>query len=135
MSEKEPEWISHNEVDYTSDKITQIHVDTRDFHCLADTTPHDIEMPKELLTEDRRYFFTLEEIKAIIERLFTESGGARKWRILEFNIPTGCWELKYLRFYKFGNDFISCTRHGWFKDKAFWQNKVAQDMVKSPKTS
>ena len=34
-------WVKHTEVDYDNRLINQIHVDTRDFHCLTMNEKHD----------------------------------------------------------------------------------------------
>jgi hypothetical protein len=127
--ETEAVWIKHREINYADTNIKQIHVDTRDFHCLVDTEDMDIPLPDYVHNSDGRYFYTIQEIKVLIEKLFIESGGDLPYRVLCFVKNTCGWELKYLRFYKSEKGFVVCTRENKFKDKDFWNNEINRERL------
>lgn len=118
-------WIKHKEVEYDNESVKQIHVDTRDFHCLVMMKDHEEEVDLEKLKKfDNDYFYTPSEVKNIIQYLFDKSGGERKYRMLCFKTLSCGWELKYIRFYKTKYGFIVCNRNGKFKDKMFWTSEI-----------
>ncbi len=118
-------WIKHTEVEYDNESVKQIHVDTRDFHCLVMMKDHEEEVDLEKLKKfDNDYFYTPSEVKNIIQYLFDKSGGERKYRMLCFKTLSCGWELKYIRFYKTKYGFIVCNRNGKFKDKMFWTSEI-----------
>lgn len=120
-------WIKHTEVDYDNALINQIHVDTRDFHCLTMNEEHDEKIDLENLKKfDNDYFYTPSEVKNIVQFLFDKSGGEGKWRMLCFKSLSCGWELKYIRFYKTQYGFVACNREGKFKDKMFWTSEIEE---------
>ena len=125
MTEQNTEWISHRKVDYSNEKITKLNVDTRTFSVLAETEPHDFTLPAQYDAEDREYFFTSEEIRDLLERLFVGSGGDRvSFRILTLIGATVGWELKYLYIFRKDKDFVVCDRNRKPKDKKYFDHKI-----------
>jgi len=132
------DWISHKDVDYSrGGYIKDIHVDTRDFSCFVpiseDTEEYDfsdfslIQKIKELTPD---YFYTIEEVKELIQDLFERSGGEGTWRCLSFTGKITCgWELKYLRFYKTRNGFVCLCKEKRFKNKWYWTNEINKDVL------
>lgn len=104
-------WIFFEEIDFTDADIKLINVDTRDFHALPLT---DFECESFLWKEDKwghlkpDFFFSDTEIKALVNHVFTESGGKGSWRCLTLT-GRGAFHcqgwLKYLRIHR--------TPKGW----------------------
>lgn len=116
-------WIPYTEVNFSDPEVNQLHVDTRDFHVLVQKEPSEKGL-KDLGTLYRypeRFFYTEEEVKNLIDRLFKESGGFRKWRVLWIDCVND-W-FKYIRIYRVpptaehGNSLIVCTRDNYALDK------------------
>ena len=123
-------WIKHTDVNYDDNSLKQIHVDTRDFHCLIMNEDHEEKVDLEDLKRfDNDYFYTPSEVKNIVQYLFDKSGGKGKWRMLCFKSLSCGWELKYIRFYKTKYGFIVCNRHGRFKDKMFWTSQIEENYL------
>jgi hypothetical protein len=121
-------WINHKEVKYADESVKQIHVDTRDFHCLVQTEDHTEEVPfDKLLKYGKEFFYTPKEVEDIVNYLFDKSGGERKWRMMCFKKLSCGWELKYIRFYKTEYGFVACNRDGKFKRKDFWVSEIDQE--------
>lgn len=102
----EDEWISHKDLKVTKD-IVAIHVDTRDFSLVCTTNKEDKpNIDDNNIIGNPEYSFTTQQMKALINKLFKESGGEKKWRFLHFIneekklIIGGNWQFRYLRFYK-----------------------------------
>lgn len=120
-------WIKHTEVEYDNESVKQIHVDTRDFHCLVMMEDHEEEVDLEKFKKfDNDYFYTPSEVKNIIQYLFDKSGGEGKWRMLCFKKLTCGWDLKYIRFYKTEYGFVACSREKKFKAKTFWTSEIEE---------
>lgn len=104
-------WKFFKEVDFSDPSIKQYHIDTRDFHCSTNTeeTIINIDLHK-TRKQPEKYFHTAEEIAALLNRFFEESGGDKKWRMFtltgEAAFRTANWELKYIRIYRFDKGLI-----------------------------
>lgn len=127
----ENNWISHKEIDFSNNEIIEIHVDTRDFHCFIPTLTMESERSKfEGLNMADEFYYTLTEIKAIIEDLFDRSGGVSKWRFLAFENKITCgWELKYLRFYTTNKGFVAVTDRPKCREKSFWSSPIDKSIL------
>ena len=127
----ENNWISHKEIDFSNNEIIEIHVDTRDFHCFIPTLTMESERSKfEGLNMADEFYYTLTEIKAIIEDLFDRSGGESKWRFLAFENKINCgWELKYLRFYTTSKCFVAVTDRTKCREKSFWSSPIDKSLL------
>ncbi len=124
------EWIPHKDVNYSYNKIKQIHLDTRDFHCLVQITDYEEVVPiEELLKNKEEYFYTPEEIEFIFNDLFERSGGARKWRFLAFKGINCGWDLKYIRCYNTEHGFVVNSRGRDFRKKEFWKNEIDSESL------
>jgi len=96
-----------------NDNVKQTHCDTRDFYCTFNTT--DLFIVKDLsvlLKYKNQFFFTIEEVYELLKRLYIESGGKNKWRMLSFK-HDGSW-FKYFRIYR--------TDHGYVVGTSFREN-------------
>jgi hypothetical protein len=95
-------------MDLTDERVNLFNVDTRDFHWRPQK---DIEGVKYSLTRadkhPENYFYTAEEVKAMLQRLYEESGGPGEWRMLSLSgdakFRTQGWQLKYLRIIRVGH--------------------------------
>ena len=123
-------WIPLKEVDW-DDTIETMHVDTRDFGCnvLGDEiNPH--KDYKTLLKYGSNIFYTIEEVKEIIERLYVESGGEGSWRMLQLDTFGQNWCLKYIRIYKQNNGkYLVCSADNYALRKHHLAGKVYKDRL------
>jgi hypothetical protein len=107
-------WINYNEIDFFDESIKAYHIDTRDFFCATNDFSPKILGVKHLKNRTQ-YFHNGKEIKDLIDRLFNESGGAVKWRMLtlcnEGKRYTGNWQLKYIRIYRLEYGLLVCIEH------------------------
>lgn len=114
------EWKKYNLADFENKNINQYHLDTRDFHILES---EDINKHKDYHTlklYPKRFFYTAEEVKQLIEKLFIESGGEGKWRMLAMK-GIGNWGLKYIRIYRYDLGLLVCDSNNHALNKAFWE--------------
>lgn len=102
-------WIIYSELDLESN-LTRI--DTRDF-CGYNDSCEDEVMSKILVAVVKKYrsdnedtCFTKEQIKDSMDKIYVESGGQKKWRMLTFlgDKRSGSWIFKYLNIYKLKED-------------------------------
>lgn len=105
------EWQHFRKIDWNDPKFNIFNVDARDFHCgyLFQDKPHE-DWSK--LKKCPDFFHTVDQLKELIERLFSESGGEAEWRMmdLDYNDPrVKNWNLKYLRIYRTELGFMVCN--------------------------
>lgn len=92
------QWQKLDKSLFTND-VTRISVDTRDFHCIFNKREIERVADYETLKKyPKRFFFTIDEVYKVLERLFNESGGEVSWRMLSFKENRN-W-FKYLRIHK-----------------------------------
>lgn len=115
--------------------IKQYHIDTRDFRCLESNKSILNEQIKE---KDRRFDYDIikkyphffhkpEEVKTLIERLYNESGGKGKWRMLcldNYDERITGWNLKYIRIYLVPEGLVVCNAYNKAIPKEILNNKV-----------
>lgn len=129
------DWIPYTEVDFSNTKILRFHVDTRDFHCMTHEAKN-IDKPFTSFTalerNPEKFVHTQEELKAVLDRLYTESGGKNGWRYLTL-IPskkgTDNWGLKYLRIVRAETGFIICNAEYHALSKEALSGKVNQEFL------
>lgn len=108
-------WTKLQEVEF-DDTVQHLSCDTRDFSCtvrrLDEPTPEWDEVPdlRVFLKYKDSFFFTIDEVKAVLTRLWSQSGGDLEsdWRFLQLENrrhATGNWQLKYVR--------VRATEHGY----------------------
>ena len=130
MEEKD-EWVFFKEIDWNCPKNNRFNVDTRDFHCgyLFDDKEHeDITT----LNKYPNFFFTEQELKSELERLYTESGGEGEWRCLDLTSNDSRvtnWGLKYLRIYRTEKGFIICNSYHKAINKTLLSCSVNQEVL------
>lgn len=132
------DWKFYKEVNLSDEGVNQVHVDTRDFHCsVSDEKPKfgkdlDINL-KKLLKHRPRFFYSPEETKEIIDRLFTESGGENEWRMLMLDgigeNASGNWGMKYIRIYRTDWGFLICNNKNRALNREVLSCKVNQEFL------
>lgn len=130
MEEKE-EWVFFKEIDWDCPKNNRFNIDTRDFHCgynWTDESHPDYHKIEKL----EKFFFTKEELVSEIERLFNESSGIGKWRMLQLicsDARVVGWNLKYLRVWRTDKGFLICNRDNRAIPKDIISCKVNQEYL------
>ncbi len=129
------DWKFYAEVSFSDTKIKQYNVDTRDFHC-ACHDPKDLKKEidlKKVLKEPDRFVHSPEEIFDLLTRLFTESGGNKRWRMLildgEGSFRTENWAFKYIRIHRIEQGLIVCNNQHFVMSKSMLASKVNQEYL------
>jgi hypothetical protein len=127
-------WKFYTDVDFNDETIMQYHIDTRDFHCITNKEKSDeFKVFASLDRKPERYIFNPEEIKQLLDRYFTESGGKHTWRMFTLSGSgadySGGWQLKYLRIYRVNNGLVVCNSQSYCLQKDILDNKVEQEYL------
>ena len=103
------EWVPYESVDFANENFNNFSIDTRDFHCIVSNRDlPKIDMHNTAKNPDW-YFFKPEELRALIDRYFNESGGKAEWRMFSLEGYCEGWEMKYLRIFRTKRGLILCT--------------------------
>ena len=103
------EWVHFKQIEWNDLKYNNFNVDTRDFHVgyrLAEPHP-DVEFLHSKYKND--FFLTEDELKALIERYYEESGGEQDWRFFALQ-KSDNWRFKYLRICRTNYGFLVCDK-------------------------
>ena len=106
------EWIHIDNFDVEHIEILStvktIHCDTRNFHIIANISPHDrglkdrVKYPNSVIKDV--------EIFKFLKQLYDKLGGKSEWQMVENpkdNSSNKFWRYKYIRFYRItNNEFI-----------------------------
>lgn len=123
MTDKD-EWIPFQELEWDDPKYNVFSIDTRDFHACYRWE----EKPRKDLSTLKKYpdfFHTEEEVKALIERYYNESGGQKKWRMFALKGIEN-WGFKYIRIWRTELGFIVCDS----ENRAFRKTELAREIDK-----
>jgi hypothetical protein len=117
-------------IDFEQPQVTQWHIDTRDFGYTVSIVPFEeadtnLRLSWMMISEGKRkyyinHFWTTEEVKNIVLKLFKDSGGKVEWRMLSIDSPNKIglnWKLKYLRIYKTPNGLMICNSDNYVLTK------------------
>jgi hypothetical protein len=78
-----------------------------------------------------RFFFTSDEVIEILNRLYTESGGEYKWRMLTLKDDgakySKGWQLKYIRIYKIKDKWIMCNAYNYALKREVFECEVDKE--------
>jgi hypothetical protein len=128
------DWISL-ESSVFDDSIRSISCDTRDFGCimgydLEDTPYLDLDKVKKYPD----FFYTIQEVEAILKDLYERSCGPGEWRMLTFKdngsyISTGNWNLQYIRIYKTKFGYVMCDASKRMVRKGFWDQQIDKEYL------
>jgi len=108
--EERNEWVFFRDIDWNCSKNNVFSVDTRDFHC--GYTFREAHPDYRTISKYERFFLTEDELKSELERLYTESGGEKEWRLLELvtsDERVKNWNIKYLRIWRTEKGFVVCN--------------------------
>lgn len=123
--EENDEWVFFREIDWNCPKNNVFWIDTRDFHCGYDfrDVPHE---DFDTLKKYDHFFVTKDELVALIERYFVDSGGEQKWRF--FNLEgVDNWNMKYIRIARTELGFIVCNSDWKALNKSFLEKEVEKN--------
>lgn len=103
-------WVPFDTIDYADGSIKEIHLDTRDFHAIRHYE-YSEGLPDfyKLKNQPDRFYFKPNEVRELFSRIYTESGGAGKWRFLTLKGYGYDWSLKYIRCFRDGDLWIVCN--------------------------
>lgn len=92
-------WKPLEQIDFSDENLQQFHVDTRDFCVNASTEPTSQKIDIGTLSKYKdRFFFSSDEVKSVLQRYLTDSGGInKKWRLFSLEGLDDNWNLKYIR--------------------------------------
>jgi hypothetical protein len=119
---EQDEWVFFRDIDWNCPNNNVFSVDTRDFYCgyIFKDIPHD---DFDTLKKYPDFFLTQEELVALIERYFIESGGKQQWRY--FNLEgIDNWSMKYIRIARTELGFVVCNSNGRALKKDILERKV-----------
>lgn len=108
---EQDEWVFFEQIEWSDKDNNRFNVDTRDFHVGYNFTK-DQHKDWNTIKDYDHFFFTEEELKKLITRLYTESGGKGKWRMITLisnDARVLNWNLKYLRIWRTEKGFIVCN--------------------------
>lgn len=111
--EEQDEWVFYKYIDWNCPNFNRFNVDTRDFHCGYNLTD-ELHKDYGTISKYNKFFFTEDELKALLDRLFEESGGVVEWRMLSLkSIDERVlnWNIKYLRIWRTEKGFIVCNSY------------------------
>jgi len=118
-------WIFFREINWNNDKLKQVHVDTRDFYAsLLEEPSEKTPRSKDIAMRKGQYIFTTDEIKTMLERYYTDSGGGREWRF--FALEHYKFWFKYIRILKIVDGWLVCGPDFKLLSKATLASKVLQ---------
>lgn len=119
---EERKWIPYQEVDFNNTDYNTFSIDTRDFHCIASNRTNENLNLRGTSRNPELYYFNHDELKALLDRYFTESGGACEWRYFSIVGAECGWNMKYLRIFRKKKGFLLCTE---FRDVyTVWKKKI-----------
>lgn len=123
-------WKKFNIVDFDDSTNMQFHVDTRDFYVVTSKEAKTDLFLHKIKKYPGRFFFTADEVRAILTRLWSESGGNVKWRHLSFQGEgywnSRGWRLKYIRIYRTPLGLVMCNNENFIMKRALWESPIDQ---------
>ena len=133
MIEEAESWMFFKDIDFNDPDINQFNVDTRDF-CVGYTVESSIDKLN-LVTINKypHFFYTGDEVKDVLQRLFDESGGDAEWRYLSLTgdaeKASENWELKYLRIIRTPLGWVICSNSYRALSKSVLECSVNQKLL------
>ena len=129
--EEKNEWVFFKDIDWSCQKNNRFNIDTRDFHC-GYNFKDELHPDYQTISKYDKFFFTEDELKSEIERLYIESGGKGKWRMLTLDCNDNRvdnWAMKYLRIWRTEKGFIICNSENKAIPKNILSNSVNQEYL------
>ena len=126
--EEHNSWVFFKKIDWDDPKFNRFNVDTRDFHC---GYTFNAETHTDIATLEKRkedFFHTREELEALLERYFNESGGEMEWRF--FNLEgMENWSMKYIRIIRTNLGFLVCNNHYRALRKEVLESRIEKEFL------
>lgn len=129
-------WKYYEDVDFSNQEIAIYNIDTRDFYCSAQPKEGLKREPLDTRTIDKypqsKYYHTEQEVKDLLKRFWTESGGDGEWRYLylETNHPQVLnWNLKYIRIFRTDKGFLVCNDDCYILSKSVLSSPVGKEYL------
>ena len=119
-------WNALESVEFSDKSVKAYHVDTRDFHVKKSTEGKELDLSK-TRKYPYNYFHTAEEVKELLQRLITVTGGKKDWRYFTLKnvFRSEGWNMKYMRIYRFPQGLVVCNQYGF----VFNKRDLAQPVV------
>lgn len=130
------DWKNFEVIDWADEKIKQYHIDTRDFHIATNeeeykdtgqrSRPTPLPDVRRLKKYGNDFFYTADEVKALIKRYFKESGGVQEWRffMLKGRKEMANWSMKYIRIYRVAEGLIVCNSDNYALRKSITKEEA-----------
>jgi len=132
---EQDDWVFYKDIDFDCVDFNRFNVDTRDFYCgySKSNNDHDDIKTLSLSKNQHKFFHTKEELIGLLDRLFEESGGVGKWRMLQLKSNDSRvlnWRMKYIRIFRIDtNVFVVCNGDNIALNKDVLSNKVDQEYL------
>jgi len=129
--EQQNEWVFFQDIDWNCDKNNRFNVDTRDFH-VGYNFNDEIHKDWATIIKYNNFFFTEIELKNLLNRLYEESGGKGKWRMMDLvgnDNRVKNWNLKYLRIFRTEKGFLVCNSDYQALSKSLLESKINQEYL------
>ena len=125
------EWVFFEDIEWDCSNNNKFNVDTRDFRVgyYFDAEPHK---DFDTLKKYPDFFYTEEELKTGLNRLYVESGGKGEWRMLSLvsnDARVLNWRLKYIRIWRTYLGFIICNSENVAIRKNLLAKEVNQEYL------
>lgn len=128
--EERNEWVFFKNIDWNCPKNNRFNIDTRDFCCGYRWTDDKHKDLPTLVKSKEKFLHTKDELVSLIDRLFEESGGEGKWRMLSLEGKgSGNWSLKYLRIQRYELGFLICNSDEQALNKDFLSRSVNKEYL------
>lgn len=125
------EWRFFHDVDWNCLKNNRFNVDTRDF-CVGYYFSDELHPDWSIISNYTRFFFTGNELKTLLTRLYNESRGDGEWRMLQLvskDVRVLNWRLKYLRIFRTDRGFLICNSEYKALPKPLLNAKINQELL------
>ena len=122
---EQAEWVPFQSLEWNDPKFNKFNIDTRDFHA-----GYQFEKPHPDMDKLKNYpdfFHTEQEIKDLLNRYFTDSGGSDvKWRFFCLE-GLNNWGMKYIRIWRTELGFVVCNSDNRAMKKEVLSAKVVKE--------
>lgn len=120
------DWIHYSQIDFDHKEYNVFSIDTRDFYAAYNFIENHEGMEKVKKYPD--FFHTKEEVTELLDRLYSESGGEGKWRMLSISVNDS-WNLKYIRIYRTDLGFLVCDSYSKALRKTYLSQSVNKEYL------
>lgn len=125
-------WKPLSEVDWSTHNYYR--VDTRDFHILERRDiPESCKI--DYFTVDKyknKLLFSIEEVKALIEKFYMESGGEKEWRyfsLIYSHKAYNGWQLKYFTIVKYKDSYLIANKEHYLLSRDILKLQINKEQL------